>query len=176
MTISEAQSDMRRAYVGGGPGAMISAALWLVAALVLQRSDPARAFGVLFVGGLFIFPLSVLVSRALFGRAKQATGNPLGMTALESTIAMIAGLLGAWLFLRLAPAFVFPFAAISVGAHYFAFRTVYGDGLFWALGAALTAIGLCQILGPPVPGGVAFWVAAVEGVFGVLLTARALRT
>lgn len=126
----------------------------------------------LFAGGLFIFPLSLLISRVLFRREKETAGNPLGMTALESTIAMIAGLFGAYLFLRHDEAFVFPFAAIAVGTHYFAFRTVYGDKLFWVLGAALTAVGLWRILGKPVPGGVILWVAAVELVFGVILTLR----
>lgn len=32
MSIDEAQRDMRRAYVGGGPGAIVSALVWLAAA------------------------------------------------------------------------------------------------------------------------------------------------
>ncbi len=174
MTVSEAQSDMRRAFVGGGPGAIVSALVWLAAFFALQKSDTAHAFLVLFIGGMFIFPVSMLVCRAVFRRRKEEAGNGLGMTALESTIAMIAGLFGSWLFLKLQPGFVFPFAAIAVGTHYFAFRTVYGDSLFWLLGAALTAVGVWQILGSPVPGGVILWVAGIELVFGAILTARAL--
>jgi hypothetical protein len=172
MNISDAQRDIRRAYVGGGPGVIVSSMVWLTTALAQQRTDTAHAFIVLFIGGMFIFPLSMLVCRVLFGRRKEAKDNPLGMTALESTIAMIGGLLGSWLFLRHDPALVFPFAAIVVGTHYFAFKTVYGDRLFWLLGAIITAIGLWQIFGTQVPGGVILWVAAVEFVFGVILTAR----
>lgn len=172
MIVSDAQRDIRRAYVGGGPGVIVSSLVWLVTALTQQRSDTAHAFVVLFIGGMFIFPVSMLVCRALLRREKEAKDNPLGMTALESTIAMIGGLFGAWLFLRHDPALVFPFAAIAVGTHYFAFKTVYGDRLFWVLGALITAVGLWQILGTPVPGGVILWVAAVEFVFGVILTAR----
>jgi len=175
MTVLEAQRDMRRAYVGGGPGAIVSALVWLAAASAQRNTETATAFVVLFVGGLFIFPLSLLVSRVLFRRAKEAAGNPLGMTALESTIAMIAGLFGAYLFLKHDEAFVFPFAAIAVGTHYFAFKTVYGDMLFWALGAVITALGVVQILGHPLPGGVAPWVAAAELIFGTVLTLRAVR-
>lgn len=174
MTVSEAQRDMRRAFVGGGPGAIVSALVWLAAFFALQKSDTTHAFFVLFVGGMFIFPVSMLVCRVVFRREKEAPGNGLGMTALESTIAMIAGLFGSWLFLKLQPGFVFPFAAIAVGTHYFAFRTVYGDSLFWILGAILTAVGVWQILGSAVPGGVILWVAGVELVFGAILTARAL--
>jgi hypothetical protein len=173
MTIVEAQRDMRRAYVGGGPGAIVSAMVWLSAALAQRNAETAGAFAVLFIGGLFIFPLSLLVSRVLFLRRKEAADNPLGMTALESTIAMIGGLFAAYLFLRHEPAFVFPFAAIAVGTHYFVFKTVYGDKLFWALGAIITALGTWQIAGTTAPGGIALWVAAAELVFGAILTARA---
>jgi hypothetical protein len=175
MTVQEAQRDVGRAFVGGGPGVLVSALVWLAAAFVQQRADTVRAFAVLFVGGMFIFPLSMLICRALFRRQKEIAGNPLGMTALESTIAMIAGLFGAWLFLRHDPALVFPFSAVAVGTHYFAFRTVYGDSLFWALGAIVTAMGLWQIFTAPVAGGIAFWVAIVEFIFGTILTVRAVR-
>ena len=37
MTISDAQADLRRSYVGGGPGAFISGLLWFVAAWVEAR-------------------------------------------------------------------------------------------------------------------------------------------
>jgi hypothetical protein len=173
MNILEAQRDMRRAYVGGGPGVIVSGLVWMAAAFVQQNRGIGLAFVVLFVGGFFIFPLSTLVSRFVFRRQKEMAGNPLGMTALESTIAMIGGLFGAWLFLKFNPALVFPFAAIVVGTHYAVFKTVYGNSLFWILGAILTAIGVWQILGSPVLGGVALWVAAAELAFGIFLTVRA---
>lgn len=176
MIISEAQRDIRRAYVGGGPGVVVSAIVWLGAAVVQSRSDATHAFAVLFFGGMFIYPISMLASRVLFRRLKEVAANPLGMTALESTIAMIGGLFGAWLFLAHEPGLAFPFAAIAVGTHYAVFRTVYGDNMFWLLSTIITAIGLWQILLTPLPGGVIPWVAFVEFMFGVILTARAIRT
>jgi hypothetical protein len=131
---------------------------------------------VLFLGGMLIFPLSTLASRTIFRREREAAGNPLGMTALESTIAMIGGLFAAWLLLPLKPALVFPLAAIAVGTHYAAFKTIYGDRLFWALAAIITAIGLGNILVAPDFGGAAFAVALVELTFGTVLTLRAART
>src|SRR3546814_10311314 len=74
-------------------------------------------------------------------REKEASGIPLGATALESTIAMIGGLFAAWLFLPFQPTYVFPLAAIAVGTHYAVFKTVYGDALFWVLGGLITATG-----------------------------------
>lgn len=175
MIFFEAQREMRRAYVGGGPGVLVSAIIWLAAALTQHGRGTAFAFAVLFFGGMLIFPLATLVSRAVFHREREAPGNPLGMAALESTIAMIGGLFAAWLFLDFKAAFVFPLAAIAVGTHYAVFRTVYGDNLFWALGAIITAIGLWEILIAAVPGGVTLWVAAVEIICGIILTLRAIR-
>ena len=95
MTIAEAQRDLQRAFVGGGPGVFISGIVWIAAAGVEQAAGTGAAFAVLFFGGMLIFPLATLVCRFLFGAEKEASGNPFGATALESTVAMIGGLFAA---------------------------------------------------------------------------------
>ncbi len=173
LTIAEAQQDNRRAFVGGGPGAFISGILWVTSSVVLKLRGVEFAFTVLFFGGMLIFPLSLLVSRQLFKRPSGAKSNELSRVALESTIAMIGGLFGAWLFLFAKPAYVFPLAAIAVGTHYAAFRTVYGNTLFWTLAGLITAVGLFDILGyVRFPGGPTLAVGLLEIVFGILLTMR----
>ena len=173
MTLEEAQRDLRRAYVGGGPGAIISALIWFFAAFVEARHGTGLAFKALFFGGFLIFPLGTLVCRFGFRREKEATGNTLGMTALESTIMMIGGLLAAWLFLALKPTYVFPMAAIAVGTHYFVFKTAYGDRLYWLLAAIITCVGLFDIFRVMViPGGTILAVGVIELLFGILLTVR----
>ena len=175
MTITEAQRDIGRAFVGGGPGVFVSAMIWFTAAYVEATQGIRPAFILLFFGGMLIFPLSLLAARFLFGRAKEATDNPLGMVALESTIAMIGGLFAAWLMLRFEPDYVFPLAAIAVGTHYAVFKTVYGDRMFWLLGALITAVGLVEIFDVvSLPGGPILWVGIVELPFAVVLTMRAL--
>lgn len=177
MRVYEAQRDIRRAYVGGGPGVFVSASVWLAAALIERSHGVGAAFAALFFGGMLIFPLAALSARLLFRREKEAADNPLGGTALESTIAMIGGLLAAWLFLPFEPAYVIPLAAVAVGTHYFVFKTVYGDRLFWLLGGLITAVGLVAIFeAAPIPGGPAIAVAAIELVFAVALTIRATRS
>lgn len=176
MTVDDAQAEIRTAFVGGGPGAIVSAVVWLIAGYAYGVGTAASAFAALFVGGMFIFPVSVLVCKAAFRRSGSVAGNPLGLVALESTIAMIGGLLAAWLLLGGRPDMVFPVAAIAVGTHYFAFKTAYGDRTFWVLGALITLAGLAGI----------FWVrgqdlavigavAVLELVFGLQLTLRAVR-
>jgi hypothetical protein len=176
MTIDEAQRDLRRAYVGGGPGVFVSGLVWLAAAMVEWQSGIEPAFATLFLGGMLIFPFSALACRFLFKRAKEGADNKLAAIGLESTVAMIGGLLAAWLFLPLEPAHVFPIAAIAVGTHYAAFRTLYGDASFWVLGGLITAAGLLGLFaGEPIPGGTILAVGAIELVFAVLLTFRATR-
>jgi hypothetical protein len=174
MNISDAQQDIRRAYVAGGPGAIVSGLVWLVAAFVQTRSGTASAFAALFFGGMLIFPLSTLGVRSGFRREKESGENPLGMTALESTIMKIGGFLGAWLLLPVAPHYVFPLAAVAVGTHYLVFKTVYGDRLFWLFGAVITVVGLLVMFKVlHFPGGPVVAVGIVELAFGVILTLRA---
>lgn len=176
MTIAEAQADLRRAYVGGGPGAIISALVWLAAAGVLIARGVPAAFGTLFFGGMLIFPVGLVICRQLLRVDGETEGNPLGRSALESTIAMIAGLVAAWLFLPYRPDLVFPLAALAVGTHYFVFRTSYGDPLFWLLGALITGVGVAGVYVPQLTTvALVLAVAAIELVLGAVLTARGLR-
>jgi hypothetical protein len=176
MTVDEAQRDLRRAYAGGGPGVFVSSMAWFAAAWVEQARGVGPAFVVLFFAGMLIYPLSTLASRLLFQRKKEASGNPLAGVALESTIAMIGGLFAAWLILPFQPNFVFPLAAIAVGTHYAVFKTIYGDRLFWLLGALVTAVGFVAIYQVvPIPGGPVLAVGVVELLFSILLTMRATR-
>lgn len=177
MDIAEAQHDLRRAYVGGGPGVFVSSLVWFSSGFVERVRGPVTGFTVLFFGGMLIFPLATLISRFVFQRGKAAADNSLGATALESTVAMIGGLIAAWLFLRFRPDFVFPLSAIAVGTHYAVFRSVYGDRLFLFLAAAITCVGLLGIFAAAVIGRtVIFDVALIELVFALILTFRAVRT
>lgn len=176
MDVREAQLDLQRAYVGGGPGVIVSGLIWLTAGVVAHSEGVRTAFAVLFIGGMLIFPLTALAVRVFFRRPKPAAKNPFGATVLECTIAMIGGLIAAWLFLPFQPDFVFPLAAIAVGTHYAVFRTAYGDALFWVLAGLVTAVGFFAIFGGvPIPGGPIFAVGAIELLFGVLLTVRGVR-
>jgi len=176
MQISEAQADLRRAYLDAGPGTLISGLVWIAASIALARDGVGTGFVVLFFGGMLIYPLSLLVNRTLLRRPAESPGNPFGRLVLESTIAMIAAFLPAWLFLDHAPALVMPLAALAVGAHYFAFRTAYGLNIFWALGGLLMAMSIAAIYRVwPFPDAFVLAIGIVEILFGILLTANALR-
>lgn len=176
MTVEQAQAAMRQAFVHGGPGAIVSSFVWFAAAFAFMRTDHATAFAVLFLGGILIFPVASLIEKFVFRRSASPAGNPLGLLALESTIAMIGCLLAAWLLLRDRPDFVFPVAAIAVGTHYLPFKTAYGDRTYWLLGAVVTVIGCAGIF--LVQGqtlAVILAVAIAELVFGLALTRAGMR-
>src|SRR3546814_12332872 len=122
---------------------------------------------------MLILPLATIASRPLFRREKEASGNPLGATALESTIAMIGGLFAAWLFLPFQPTYVFPLAAIAVSTHYAVFKTVYGDALLrvlWGLIPATGILGIFTVV--PTPGRPTLALGSFERLSAALLTFR----
>lgn len=173
MTGIAAQHEIRRAYVGGGPGTIVSAIVWFVAAYFVWRWDVRTGFIALFIGGMAIFPLGQLVCRTFLARPAPSGGNALGMLGLESTLAMIAMLGAAWLLLPFRPDAVFPLAAIAVGTHYFAFATLYGDRTYWLLAALLTGIGMLALFAPAFGTlAVIIGVAVVELLVGLYLTIR----
>jgi hypothetical protein len=90
---------------------------------------------------------------------------------IETIFPMLGGFLAAWLLMPHRPDLVFPLASIAVGAHYFGFRTAYGDATYWVLGSALCLVGVAAIF-IEIPQGTAvpYIVAAIELAFGVWLT------
>lgn len=176
MHIAEAQADVRRSFVDGGPGQLVSGLVWFVSAIAASKGGIRVGFAVLFFGGMLIFPLTLVTTRAVFHRARTQDANALIPIALESTAAMIAGLFGAYLLVGRSPDLVFPLSTLVVGTHYFSFRTLYGDATFLILGAVISVLGLNAIFHwLMLPGGVLWWIAGIEIVFGVYLTVRNLR-
>lgn len=176
MTVADMQADARRAFVGGGPGALVSGLAWLAAALALQLAGLRTAYAVLFFGGFLIYPLSTVLERAVFRRAPAANSNTLVRLGTETLPAMLGVLAVGWLLLDAAPQLVFPLAAIAVGGRYLVFRTVYGDSLFYALGGALLAVGALSLwMGLPPPALVPWVVGTVEVIAAAVLIVRASR-
>lgn len=171
MDLATAQSDLRKAYVHGGPGTVISGLVWLAAGITAANFGVSTGFTVLFFGGMLIFPSATLAVRILFRRAPAKKENPGGLTVVETVFPMIGGLFAAWLFLPHRPDFVFPIASIAVGAHYFGFRTAYGDSTYWVLAGVMCLVGVAAIIAKiPSPTSVPYLIAAIEFLFGLWLT------
>jgi hypothetical protein len=178
MDLVSAQRDMSRAYVAGSPGVFVSGVVWLVAGALRTAVSAEIAFAGLFVGGMLIVPAALLIARVVFGAPKVADDNPLQRLGFESTIVLFAGILLAYVLLTAAPPFAFPALALAIGARYFAFRTIYDDWLYWALGGTLMALATFALLGYGLSEtALLFAVGAAECIFaGLLLTRRKRRS
>lgn len=89
ITFEEAQSDMRRGYCSGGPGILASAIAWACTAGIAAAVSTHAAVWALLIGGIFIFPASVLFCKLLGARGAHVKGNPLGTLAGASTFWLI---------------------------------------------------------------------------------------
>ncbi len=127
-------------------------------------------FNGLFVGGILIFPVSLLISRLVFRAPKASPGNPLERLALESTFMLFAGILFAYCFLQVAPDLAFPAMAVAIGVRYFVFRSVYGSPVYWVLGGVLAAIGGLGLSGlVTLPVNLALVVGGIEIGFSLII-------
>ncbi|HPH96438.1 MAG TPA: hypothetical protein PKW33_11685 [Anaerolineaceae bacterium] len=140
MTISEAQHNMRTAYLGGFAGQLVSGLIWAIASAV-SLWQPKSGMAVLFFGCMFIFPLAQLLLKVM-GRdaAAIARDNPLNglATQIAFTVPVNFLLVGAALLYR--ENWFFPAAMVVVGAHYLPFIFLYGMRMFSAL-AGILALG-----------------------------------
>lgn len=148
MNIEQAQKNMDFSYFGGGTGVLVSGLIWCIAGTVGLFSSTQSSMFTLFIGGMFIHPLAMLLSKALKRPGKHDPQNPLGKLALESTIIVFVGLFLAFYVSKLQIEWFYPIMLMIIGVRYLIFQTIYGSKLYWALGAVLTLAGVyCILLG-----------------------------
>lgn len=135
--IYHAQSDMRKGYANGSLGVIVSGAVWLVSALVAQYVSAHTAVWTLFFGGMLIFPLGLLLCKALGIPGKHAKVNPLGNLAMEGTFFMLMCIPLALLLSQQNPAWFFQGMLLIIGGRYLTFTTLYGKKAYWVLGGLL---------------------------------------
>jgi hypothetical protein len=166
---------MRSAYLDGAPGVLVSGLVWAVAGCVAVWVSPQRAVWALFIGGAFIHPLAVLLTRLLGCSGRHAPGNPLGPLGMATTFWMIMMLPLAYGVSLLRIDLFFPAMLLVIGGRYFCFHTLYGKRLYWVLGAtlALASYALIGLNASVALGG--FAGAVIEVVFACVLLAGARR-
>lgn len=142
MNVEEAQQEMRSVYLGGAPGGIVSGGIWLASAALGTWNTRSNAIWMLTLGGAFIFPLTVLVLKALGRRASLRHENPLRSLAMQIafTVPMAVPLVGAAAVHRID--WFYPAFMIVVGAHYLPFVFLYGMRVYAALCAVLVTGGL----------------------------------
>jgi hypothetical protein len=174
MTVVAAQADMRRAYLDGAPGVVVSGLAWAAAAGTAALVSPERAMWVLLVGGALIHPVAVLFERLLGASGKHASGNPLVALVGASTVWMILSLPIAYVVGLQRPAWFFCAMLLVIGPRYMVFATSFGMRVYWALGIALAGAGcmLAWLGGSPLV--VAGAGSAIELAFGAVMLRRAM--
>jgi hypothetical protein len=146
MKFEDAQKDMNFAYIGGGTGVLVSGLVWCIAGLVGLLHTNQYSMLTLFFGGMFIFPLSMLLAKILKRPGNHDPRNPLSKLALESTILLFVGLFLAFTVARLQIEWFYPIMLLTIGVRYLLFNTLYGLKIYWLLGALLMFSGAACIV------------------------------
>ena len=169
MAIADAQREMRTAYYGGAPGMFTSATVWLIAGTVATFMTQERAIWTLFIGGMFIHPVSVLLTKVIGQSGKHNTSNPLGSLAMATTFWMILMMPLAYVASRLRIEWFFPAMLCIIGGRYLTFATIYGTRIYWFCGITLAIAGGSLGLATASPAIGALAGAVIEAVFAVAI-------
>jgi hypothetical protein len=172
MTIREAQEESRAVFLGGSVGQLVSSAIWFASAALATWGSRNTAVLTLVGGGVFIFPLTTLVLRALGRPASLSRENPLGFLAMQVafTIPLAIPLILAATAYK--PEWFYAGCLIVVGAHYLPFITLYGQPIFGAAGVLMAAAGILLPRVRPGEFATGGWLgAAMLAVLGIVLGA-----
>lgn len=148
MDFTESQKDMSRAYYGGATGALASGIVWISAGLIGLYSSPFNSMLALLIGGMFIFPISLLFSKLLGASAKHGATNVLSKLAIENLGILFGGLFIAVIVAQLNSLLFYPVMLVIIGARYLTFQTLYGLKVYWALGGLLMISGFYLAIFP----------------------------
>lgn len=155
MVFSDAQNEMKSAYLNGAPGIMASAFFWLIAGIVAYFVSDQASMLVFFLGGTLIHSLAIVISKLLKASGQTSKTNPLNALAIESTFILFTGLFMAYAISLVKAEWFFSIMLMMVGCRYLIFRTLYGEKLYYLLGGAMVLSGmLCIMLNAPLISGV----------------------
>jgi drug/metabolite transporter (DMT)-like permease len=139
--IKQAQLEMRNNYKCGATGILISAFMWLVSAFVANQYAPKQAIWILLIGGMLIHPFSIIVNKLLKVSGAHSKNNPLGGLVMEGTFFMLMCIPLAYMLSLQRTELFFQGMLMIIGGRYLTFHTIYGNQMFWILGAALGVAG-----------------------------------
>lgn len=169
MDFNTFQKDMREAYFGGATGVLASGLVWGISGVVGIYLSAFASMITLFIGGMFIFPLSILFSKLLKRTGKNSSNNGLKYLAIESLGILFVGLFLAFVIAQFKVAFFYPIMLLIIGARYLTFQTLYGLKTYWVLGVLLILFGaMALIFNLPFIAG-AFIGSVIEIIFALVL-------
>jgi hypothetical protein len=148
MRIDEAQAEFRTVFLGGSVGQFVTGIIWLISAAAGTWGSQPAGILLLFLGGMFIYPLTQLFLRTLGRGGALNPDNPFGKYFLHSVIAMGASYPLVYAAILYNINWFYPAFMLITGAHYLSFILFYGMNQFGFLAAILIggAIGLLMLL------------------------------
>lgn len=175
-SILEAQYDMRSAYADGWPGVISSGSVWLIAGVMALLINPVSGVFTLVFGGTGIFPVLVLLCKAIGRTGKHNKENPLAPLAITGTLWMLLSIPIAGGAAIYKIEWFFPAMILVIAGRYLTFSTMYGLRVYWLFGMTLIlASCLLVAFNAPVFVG-AFTGGIVEIVFACIILANLRRT
>jgi hypothetical protein len=141
VNISDAQRQVRTVFLGGFPGQLVSSLIWFLSAVLATWHSPKAAIIALVAGGVFIFPLTQMLLRAMGRPASLPKGHPMNALGMQIafTLPLNLPLVAAATLYRLD--WFYPAFMIALGTHYLPFIFMYGMPQFGFLAAFLIAAG-----------------------------------
>jgi len=136
-TFKKAQTDMCKGYANGLTGIIVSGLIWLISATISYQYSARQAVWILLIGGMFIYPVGVLLSKVIGLSGTHTKGNPLGNLAMEGTIFMLMCFPLAYGLSLQHTEWFFQGMLLIIGGRYLTFASIYGLRLYWILGAVL---------------------------------------
>lgn len=161
MEVTEAQREIRSVYVNGAVGQAVSGVIWLLSASLGTFLSVQAGVISLFVGGVFIFPLTQLALRLSGRSATLSSENPLDGLAMQVAfiVPLLIPVIGAAALYNIN--WYYPAFMIVVGVHYLPFVFLYGMKAYAVLGAVLIGGGVAIGWTLPDRFAVGGWVAAI---------------
>jgi len=136
---------------------------------VAYQNTPKQAIWTLLIGGVFIAPLSAMLSKALGLTGAHTKGNPLANLAMEGTIFMIMCLPLAFGLSLQHNEWFFQSMLLIIGGRYLTFASIYGNRGYWILGAVLGIAAYLLFRFKIQPFGSALTGALIEISFGLFM-------
>lgn len=175
-SIKDAQKDMRTAYFDGFPGVLASGLVWLTSGFMALLVDPRAGMLGLVLGGMLIFPLSMLLCKVFGCRGQHDKANPLAPLAFENTFWMLLSIPIAIVVFFYMERWFYPAMLLIIAGRYLTFNTLYGSRLYYLLAGllVLSAWLLVLLKAPVYAGGMVG--GAVEIIFALFIYVRVKNT
>jgi hypothetical protein len=180
VNVRDAQHEIRTVFLGGFAGQLVSGILWLASAALSTWVAPTYGMLGLFLGGMFIFPLTQLTLRLMGRSPKLSPENPLNQLAMQIAFMVPVNflLVGAATLANLN--WFYPAAMIAVGTHYLPFCFLYGMWQFSILAGLMIGGGFVFAQYLPVGFSAGGWVTGIllliAAVVGLMIYEREQRS